>query len=142
MGYKTMAVHCDASHAAAHRLALAVGLARRFDAHLVALYPRPQFEPHMLFDGGSAMGRYSAVFEENAEVDRAVALAPSTTGSRALRSRVSGVLSTACPTPRLSRRRMAPTSPCWAKQVPVQPALCPRLRISWSGARFLPQARS
>ena len=75
MDYKTILVHCDASQAVAHRLGLAVGLARRFDAHLVGLYPRPQFEPPMLFDGGFAMGRYYTAFEEGAKADQAVALA-------------------------------------------------------------------
>ena len=65
----------EASQAVAHRLGLAVGLARRFDAHLVGLYPRPQFEPPMLFDGGFAMGRYYTAFEEGAKADQAVALA-------------------------------------------------------------------
>ena len=75
MRYKTILVHCDASQAAAHRLGMAVGLARRFDAHLVGLYPRPQFEPPMLFNGDFAMGRYYAVFEESAKADQAAALA-------------------------------------------------------------------
>ena len=75
MDYKTILVHCDASQAVAHRLGLAVGLARRFDAHLVGLYPRPQFEPPMLFDGGFAMGRYYTAFEGGAKADQAVALA-------------------------------------------------------------------
>ncbi len=118
MGYKTILVHCDASQAVAHRLGLAVGLARRFDAHLVGLYPRPQFEPPMLFDGGFAMGRYSTAFEEGAKADQAVALAAFEKRSKALRSRVNGVLSTASPTPRLSRRRITPTSLWWAKQIP------------------------
>lgn len=75
MGYKTIVVHCDATQAVAHRLGLAVGLARRFDAHLVGLYPRPQFEPPMLFNGDFALGRYYAVFEESAKADQAAALA-------------------------------------------------------------------
>lgn len=75
MGYKTILVHCDSSQAVAHRLGLAVGLARRFDAHLIGLYARPQFESSMLFNGDSSMGRYYAVFEDSVKADQAVALA-------------------------------------------------------------------
>ena len=75
MGYKTILVHCDASQAVAHRLGVAVGLARRFDAHLVGLYTSPQFEPPILFNDGSALGPYYAAFEESAKTDQAAARA-------------------------------------------------------------------
>jgi nucleotide-binding universal stress UspA family protein len=77
VGYKTILVHCDGGEAVAHRLGVAVGLAQRFDAHLVGLYTRPQFEPPIPFDGGFAMGlhyTYTA-FEESVKADQAAALA-------------------------------------------------------------------
>lgn len=75
MAYKTILVHCDASQAVGHRLGVAVGLARRFEAHLVGLYTHPQFEPPIVFNDGSALGPYYAAFEESAKTDQAVALA-------------------------------------------------------------------
>lgn len=73
MDYKTVLVHCDASNSAPHRLSVAVELARRFNAHLVGLYARPQFQPPMLFDGGFSMAPYLSAFEKSVTADRAAA---------------------------------------------------------------------
>ena len=75
MSYRTILVHCDASETVAHRLGVAVTLAGRFDAQLIGLYNRPQFEPPILVEGGVSMGRYYTAFKESAKADEAAALA-------------------------------------------------------------------
>ena len=45
MLYKTILVHCDGGRSVAARLATAVGLAERHQAHLVGLHARPPFQP-------------------------------------------------------------------------------------------------
>lgn len=43
MGYRTILVHCDATRGTAVRLAVAVDLARHFEAHVVGLHVRQPF---------------------------------------------------------------------------------------------------
>src|SRR5262245_48875913 len=75
MGYKTILVHCDADSKVAHRLAIAVDLAKRHDAHLVGVHIQEPFEAPAMFDGTSAMGNFYAVFEETAKANLAAAKA-------------------------------------------------------------------
>ena len=75
MGYRTILVHCDASPKVEHRLAIAVELAKRHDAHLVGVHIQEPFEAPAMFDGTSAMGNFYAVFEETATANLAAAKA-------------------------------------------------------------------
>lgn len=113
MGYKTILVHYDASQAAAHRLGMPVGLARRFDAHLVGLYPRLQFESPMLFNGDFAMGRYYAVFRPAAATTAALPMASLCENSQTARTFASllrcGISTTAAAT--LTAKAISPKTP-------------------------------
>ena len=75
MGYRTILVHCDADPKVAHRLAIAVELAKRHDAHLVGVHIQEPFEAPAMFDGTSAMGNFYAMFEETATANLAAAKA-------------------------------------------------------------------
>ena len=75
MGYRTILVHCDASPKVEHRLAIALELAKRHDAHLVGVHIQEPFEAPAMFDGTSAMGNFYAVFEETARANLAAAQA-------------------------------------------------------------------
>jgi len=75
MGYKTILVHCDADPKVAHRLALAVGLAKRHDAHLIGVYVQEPFGASAMFDGNMAMSSLVTAFEETASTDLAAAKA-------------------------------------------------------------------
>lgn len=75
MGYKTILVHCDADPKVAHRLGLAIGLAKRHGAYLVGVHIQEPFEAPAMFDGTSAMGNFFAVFEETAKANLAAAKA-------------------------------------------------------------------
>jgi nucleotide-binding universal stress UspA family protein len=75
MGYRTILVHCDASPKVAHRLAIAVELAKRHNAYLVGVHIQEPFEAPAMFDGTSAMGNFYAVFEETAKANLAAAKA-------------------------------------------------------------------
>jgi nucleotide-binding universal stress UspA family protein len=75
MAYRTILVHCDASPNVAHRLAIALELAERHDAHLVGVHIQEPFEAPAMFDGTSAMGNFYGVFEETARANLAAAKA-------------------------------------------------------------------
>lgn len=55
MGYKTILVHCDSGKTSAVRIAVALNLAARFDAHVIGAYVRPRFEPPIFSDGSIAL---------------------------------------------------------------------------------------
>jgi nucleotide-binding universal stress UspA family protein len=55
MPYKTILVQCDAGRSIAARLEVAVGLAQRYQAHLIGLHARPPFRPPPMTEGGVAM---------------------------------------------------------------------------------------
>ena len=73
MTYKTILVHCDASKSVTSRLDVAVGLARHFNAHLVALHARPPFQPPAFVEGG--MDLLLDDYEENVKTGQAAAAA-------------------------------------------------------------------
>jgi nucleotide-binding universal stress UspA family protein len=75
MGYKTILVHCDADPNVAHRLAIAVELAKRHDAHLVGVHIQEPFNAPAMFDGTVAMDSLFGVFEETAKANLASAKA-------------------------------------------------------------------
>lgn len=75
MGYKTILVHCDADPRVAHRLAIAVDLAKRNDAHLVGVHIQEPFEAPPVFGGNAILGNLFAVFEETAKANLAAAKA-------------------------------------------------------------------
>jgi nucleotide-binding universal stress UspA family protein len=75
MGYKTILVHCDADPRVAHRLAIAVELAKRDQAHLVGVHIQEPFEAPPMFAGSAAMGNLFALFEETAKTNLATAKA-------------------------------------------------------------------
>jgi nucleotide-binding universal stress UspA family protein len=75
MGYKTILVHCDADPKAAHRLAVAVELAKRHGAHLVGAHIREPFDAPAMFNGTAAVDSLFAVFEETAKANLASAKA-------------------------------------------------------------------
>ena len=75
MSYRTILVHCDADSKVGYRLAMAVELAKRHDAHLVGVHIQEPFEAPAMFDGTSAMGNFYAVFEETASANKAAATA-------------------------------------------------------------------
>lgn len=73
MTYKTILVHCDASKSVTSRLDVAVGLARHFNAHLVALHARPPFQPPAFVEGG--MDLLLDDYEENLKTGQTAAAA-------------------------------------------------------------------
>ncbi|GEP57106.1 universal stress protein [Reyranella soli] len=75
MGYKTILVHCDADPKVAHRLAIAVELAKRNDARLVGVHIQEPFEAPPMFAGSAAMGTLFSLFEETAKANLAAAKA-------------------------------------------------------------------
>jgi hypothetical protein len=75
MGYKTILVHCDADPRVAYRLAIAVDLAKRNDAHLVGVHIQEPFEAPPMFAGSAALGNLFALFEETAKTNLATAKA-------------------------------------------------------------------
>ena len=75
MGYKTILAHCDADPNVAHRLAIAVELAKRHDAYLVGVHIQEPFNAPAMFDGTVAMDSLFAVFEETAKANLASAKA-------------------------------------------------------------------
>lgn len=75
MGYRTIPVHCDADPKVAHRLAIAVALAKRHGAHLVGVHIQEPFSAPAMIDGTAAMGNLFAVFEETAAANLASAKA-------------------------------------------------------------------
>jgi nucleotide-binding universal stress UspA family protein len=75
MGYKTILVHCDADPKVAHRLAIAVELAKRDGAYLVGVHIQEPFDAPAMFDGTVAMDSVFTVFEETAKANLASAKA-------------------------------------------------------------------
>lgn len=71
--YNTILVHCDASKSVVARLDVAVGLARRFNAHLIALHARAPFQPPAFVEGG--MDLLLDDYEENVKTCQAAAAA-------------------------------------------------------------------
>lgn len=72
MSYKTIIVHCDASKKAANQLSVATELASRFDATLVGLHARAQFEMPVI-EQGFGMGPMIEAFEKSVEADQQTA---------------------------------------------------------------------
>ena len=83
MAYKTILVHCDADRSVAARLATAVGLAERYQAHLVGLHARPPFQPPAFTDGSYPMDLFFTEYE-------AAVKAGETTASAAFAQAVKG----------------------------------------------------
>lgn len=75
MGYRTILVHCDATRGTAVRLAVAVDLARRFEAHVVGLHVRQPFQAPMFSDAISALDTLYATYAKAARADEAEAKA-------------------------------------------------------------------
>jgi nucleotide-binding universal stress UspA family protein len=73
--YKTILVHCDNSKSMASRLDIAVGLAQRFNAHLIGLHARPPFQPPAFIEGGYPMDLFLKDYEENVKAGQAAAAA-------------------------------------------------------------------
>ena len=75
MSYKTILVHCDAARSIAARLDVAVGLAKRYQAHLIGLHARPPFRPPPLTEGGMAMEMFFRDHETALQASEATASA-------------------------------------------------------------------
>ena len=75
MVYKTILVHCDADKSVAARLATAVGLAERHQAHLVGLHARPPFQPPAFTDGSYPMDLFFTEHEAAVKAGEAAASA-------------------------------------------------------------------
>ena len=75
MVYKTILVHCDADKSVAVRLATAVGLAERYQAHLVGLHARPPFQPPAFTDGSYPMDLFFTEYEAAVKAGEATASA-------------------------------------------------------------------
>lgn len=75
MAFKTILVDCDADEAVSHRLNLAVSLARRFSARLIAQHARPPFVPPLLVDGAFPMDDLYRAYESEVAAQQNVAAA-------------------------------------------------------------------
>ena len=75
MGYRTILVHCDAARTTAGRVAVAVALAERFDAHLVGLHVRQRFEAPMFTDATVALDALYKSYEQSVRSDAAASSA-------------------------------------------------------------------
>jgi nucleotide-binding universal stress UspA family protein len=75
MGYKTILVYCDAGRGTAARLKVALGLAERFDAHVVGLHVRQAFQAPAFTDAGPAMDSLYRTYETAVKADEAMASA-------------------------------------------------------------------
>ena len=75
MSYKTILVHCDTGPTTAQRLAVATGLARRFEAHLVGLQVHPRFEPAIHAGAGLPADAFYRAYEEKVKSDEAAVAA-------------------------------------------------------------------
>jgi nucleotide-binding universal stress UspA family protein len=75
MTYKTILVHCDTGPTTAQRLAVATGLARRFEAHLVGLQVHPRFEPAIHAGAGLPADTLYRTYEEKVKSDAATVAA-------------------------------------------------------------------
>ena len=72
MGYKTILVHCDASKTTQGRVAIAVELAGRSDAHLVGLHVRQRFEAPMFSDATVALDALYRTYEQAVKTEEVV----------------------------------------------------------------------
>ena len=75
MVYKTILVHCDAGRSLAARLATAVGLAERYQAHLVGLHARPPFQPPAFSEGSYPLELFFTQHEAAVKASEAAASA-------------------------------------------------------------------
>jgi nucleotide-binding universal stress UspA family protein len=75
MGYKTILVHCDAGRTTAGRVAVALSLAERFDAHLVGLHVRQRFEAPMFTDATVALDALYKSYEQSVKTEEAASSA-------------------------------------------------------------------
>jgi nucleotide-binding universal stress UspA family protein len=75
MAYKTIVVHCDAGKTTPGRVAVAAGLAERFDAHLVGVHVRQRFEAPMFSDATVALDALYRTYEDAAKREEAAAAA-------------------------------------------------------------------
>lgn len=75
MSYKTILVHCDASKAVDHQMAVATELTERFGAHLIGLHARPPFELPNYIDIGVPMGPLLDAYERSVNAEQAAAAA-------------------------------------------------------------------
>jgi nucleotide-binding universal stress UspA family protein len=73
MSYKTILVHCDAGPHVAHRLGVAVELAKRFRARLIGSYVQQPFDVPAFFDGTMPTDDLYASFEAAAKADQQTA---------------------------------------------------------------------
>jgi nucleotide-binding universal stress UspA family protein len=71
MGYKTILVHCDGGRTTAGRVAVAVTLAERLDAHLVGLHVRQRFEAPMFTDATVALDALYQSYEQSVKTEEA-----------------------------------------------------------------------
>ena len=75
MGYKTILVHCDGGRTTAGRVAVAVTLAERLDAHLVGLHVRQRFEAPMFTDATVALDALYQSYEQSVKTEEAASSA-------------------------------------------------------------------
>ena len=75
MGYKTVLVHCDASHGTADRLRIAADLAHRFAGHVIGLHVRHAFQAPAFTDAGPAMDSLYRTYETAVRAEEAIATA-------------------------------------------------------------------
>jgi nucleotide-binding universal stress UspA family protein len=75
MPYKTILVHCDAGKTTPGRIAMAAGLAERFDAHLIGLHVRHRFDAPMYTDATMALDALYRTYEQTVKREESVALA-------------------------------------------------------------------
>ena len=75
MGYKTILVHCDAGRTTGPRVAVALSLAERFDAHLVGLHVRQRFEAPMFSDATVALDALYQTYEQAVKTEEATSSA-------------------------------------------------------------------
>ncbi len=78
MSYATILVHCDASKASSHRLAVAADLAQRFGARLVGLHVRRHFETPAFLGSGFAAGDFLKTCVEVDESEASAAFTKAT----------------------------------------------------------------
>lgn len=84
MAYKTILVHCDASRSVGARIDMAVGLAERYQAHLVGLHARPPFQPPAFTEGSYPMDLF---FREHDAAVKASAATASTAFAKAVKGK-------------------------------------------------------
>jgi nucleotide-binding universal stress UspA family protein len=75
MSFKTILVHCDGAKPVADRLAVAAGLASRFEAVLLGVHARSPFEPPLFVGKSFDMARFVQAHRQHVMEDQAAALA-------------------------------------------------------------------